>query len=136
MRGEFDVRRSVPQNLFHSGVNMRCYIHSRTFDSVLRLPEEEEIYVGRHECDRYVGDSALLHNLGCDKFWSGNKLSSNTESATSDSDSETHEEFAKTALLIAYSSSMCRRHSLPLLYLFLGNYSIWNSNLLFGARGG
>lgn len=114
---------------------MRCYIHSRTFNSVLRLPKEEEIYVGCHECYRYVGDSALLHNVGCDKFWSRNELSSNTESTTGDSDSETYSEFAKTSMFIAYSSSMCRRHRLPLLYLFLSNYPIWNSNFLFGARG-
>ena len=88
MRGEFDVRRGVQQNLLHGRVNMRRCIHSRTFASVLRLPEEEEIYVGRHECYRYVGDSALLHNAGCDKFWSRNELSSNTESTTRDSDSE------------------------------------------------
>lgn len=115
---------------------MRCYIHSRTFDTFLRLPPEKEIYDGRHECNRYISHSSLLHNFNCYKLWSRrDKLSSNFESAESDSYSEAHEEFTQTSLFAVDSTSMCGRHCFPILYLFLSNYSFRNSNFLLGTCG-
>ena len=49
MWGKLNLWRGSPEHLLHNGIRLRYYIHRRTFDSLLRLPEEKEIYAGCNE---------------------------------------------------------------------------------------